>query len=428
MRIGYLHIGPVRHGVHRYGYLLAQEASQRQELEVIEVSVCLGEDKSKNHKLLIDVAQKLSEADVVHIQFSKFGKKLWGEGWSQLQNLQLFFRHCSAPVVITLHDVYYPPLKLTEIIHSAGKKLNRKALSLSQKQLTAERVRTQERPQSNANQGPKPQRSALVKGVNFARTIIKGILGPDALALRTIAYHTHKVIVCAEEEKRRICDRFQPQKLIVIPHFVETRTISKTTDEARKVLNLEGVKVITLLGFIYPPKGHQLLVEAMQDLPETTRVIFAGGPSSSSYETFVQGLRNTARAIGVEGRLRITGYLSEADMECYLKATDIAVCPFSRISASGSLSTWISVACPILASESPQIAELSQLEPEAIQTFSPYTASALAKAIKEQLNKPQEHAQSAIERLRQKLLIPTIVDQHVSIYRSVTNVNNGGHG
>ncbi|MEO1298119.1 MAG: glycosyltransferase family 4 protein [Cyanobacteria bacterium J06636_16] len=422
MRIGYLHIGPFRHGIHRYGYLLAQAASQREDLDVIEASVCLDEDKSKNHKLLIEAAQKLSKADIVHIQFSKFGKQLWGEGWSQLQHLRLFFKYCAAPVVVTLHDVYYPPSRLTGVIRSATAKLNRKVAKPSQKQLNTDGVSKQEKTQRNSNQVAKPKRSAVTKGFNFVRTIIKGVVGPDALALREIARRTHKVIVCTQEEQRRIRDRVQSPKLTIIPHFVETRTISTTTEEARKTLELEGVKVITLLGFIYPPKGHQLLVEAMPNLPEEVRVIFAGGPSSASYETFVQDLQDIAKTSGVDNRLRITGYLSEADMECYLKATDIAVCPFSRISASGSLSTWISVACPILASESPQIEELGQLEPEAIKTFSPYTSAALAEAIKDQLSQPQDDAQAAVKRLRQKLLIPTILNQHVTVYRRVTNL------
>ncbi|MGF1524209.1 MAG: glycosyltransferase family 4 protein [Leptolyngbyaceae cyanobacterium] len=422
MRIGYLHMGPSRHGVHRYGYLLAQAATQREDLDVIEASVCLSEDKFKNRKLLIEAAQELSKADIVHIQFSKFGKQLWGEGWSQLQHLRLFFKSCAAPVVVTLHDVYYPPANLVGVIRSATAKLHRKAAKPSQKQLDTERVSKQEKTQKNSNRVAKPQRSAIAKGFNFVRTVIKGVVGPDALALSEIARRTQKVIVCTQEEQKRIRDRVQSPKLAVIPHFVETRTISTTADEARKTLDLEGVKVITLLGFIYPPKGHQLLVEAMQDLPEEIRVIFAGGPSSSSYEPFVQELRDIAKSNGVDSRLRITGYLSETDMESYLKATDIAVCPFSRISASGSLSTWISVACPILASESPQIEELSQLEPEAIKTFSPYTPIALAKAIREQLSQPQSQAQSAVKRLREKLLIPTILNQHVSVYRRVANL------
>jgi len=60
-----------------------------------------------------------------------------------------------------------------------------------------------------------------------------------------------------------------------------------------------------------------------------------------------------AKTMGVEERQQAT-YLRRA--ERYLVATDLAICPFKNCSASGSLSTWISVVHPtILAFDLPQI-------------------------------------------------------------------------
>ncbi|MEM9007487.1 MAG: glycosyltransferase family 4 protein [Cyanobacteria bacterium P01_F01_bin.86] len=421
MKIGYLHIGPPRHGVHRYGYLLAREASQRHDLTVIEVSVCLEATQQKNRQLLMEAAQKLSEADIVHFQFTKFGDQLWGEGWLAWRHLRTFFEYCSSPIVVTLHDVYYQPYKLATVLSAVKARLRRNASSLPSPSAGLTGNPKTSKDDFTSNYGPQPQRSRLAKGLNFTRVIIKGILGPEAMALREIATRASQVIVCTEEESRRIRDRIHSRKLQVIPHFVETRSISTTSHQARKELNLEGVKVITLLGFIYPPKGHELLVEAMVNLPEEAMVIFAGGASSSPNEEFVQALQILAKDLGVDHRLRITGYLSEEAMEQYLVATDIAVCPFVRVSASGSLSTWISVACPVLASESPQIEELSHLEPGAVATFRPYTPVALAEAISKRVQEPQAPNRLAMERLRQKLLIPNILKQHTDLYRSVIN-------
>lgn len=421
MKIGYLHMGPPQHGVCRYGHLLAQAASQRPGLTVIEASVNFTADKEKNRELLIEAAQKLSEADVVHFQFSKFGQQLWGDGWAKLHYLRTFFRHCSSSVTVTLHDVYYPPYKLVNILNSLKKRGKSKISGSVKKQLNSNRVKQDQEIRGGTNQTANPKRSILQRGLSFTHTIVKGLFGADALSLRAIAKHTDKLIVCTGEESRRIQDRVDAQKLLTIPHFVEVRAEATTPDEARKELHLDGVKVITLLGFIYPPKGHQILIEAMPNLSEDTVVVFAGGPSSEANETFLQELCKLAKEKGVDHRLRVTGYLSEQEMELYLRATDVAVCPFSRISASGSLSTWISVPRPILASESPQVEELNTIEANAINTFRPYSSTALAEAIKKLLSESPGSQDLAIERLRSKLLMPAIFDRHMDAYMSIAN-------
>ena len=421
MKIGYLHMGPPEHGVCRYGYLLAQEASRRHNAEVIEAHVQLTHDKRQNRERLIKAAHKLSAADVVHFQFSKFGKQLWGDGWAKLDYLRTFFKHCQSPVVVTLHDVYYPPYKLSNIIRLFATRLTSKASRSTEQSSNSQTLQQAQAPQKSAAKRSNSKRSPLSKGLNFTKTIVKGLFGADALSLQAIIKHTDKIIVCTQEESRRIQDRVHPQKLQTIPHFVEVRVGSVTSKEARKDLDLEGFKVITLLGFIYPPKGHQILIEAMPNLSEDTMVVFAGGPSSEANEDFLQALHKLAKESKVDHRLRVTGYLSEQEMDCYLRATDIAVCPFSRISASGSLSTWISVPRPILASESPQVKELNSIEPGAISTFNPYSPAALAEAITALLSKSLDHNQQPVERLKNKLLMPTIFDRHTDVYLSVSN-------
>jgi glycosyltransferase involved in cell wall biosynthesis len=115
--------------------------------------------------------------------------------------------------------------------------------------------------------------------------------------------------------------------------------------------------------------------------------------------------------------LEITGYLSEEELEMYLMATDLAVCPFSRCSASGSLSTWISLGRTILASDLPQIAEYNKLEPGAIETFNPYTPNALAEAIREILPICSNSDNLSLAKLQKKLSISAIFERHLNDYR-----------
>ncbi len=146
-------------------------------------------------------------------------------------------------------------------------------------------------------------------------------------------------------------------------------------------------------------------------------VIFAGKASSGS-EGFLNELIERAKTIGVSDRLRVTGYLSEVELEKYLAVTDIAVCPFSQCSASGSLSTWISISHPrIVAYKIPQISEYNRLEPGAIRTFDSYDVDSLIQLLLEFLSDAGKCENSAINQLRLKLNIANVVDRHISSYR-----------
>lgn len=369
MRIGYLHIGPTQNGIRRYSELIASEA-RRQSMDVIEAEVAMTESRQRNRAMFIDAAQKLSSADVVHLQHFE---DYWGrKGRRQLYYFWLFMRHCPRPLVLTLHDTFL------ERQHFSWRNM-----------------------------------------ADYVSTMYR----PNVLALRWMLTHVQQVLVCTEEEARRLNEFFTGTKLIrsgkikVLPHFVEERQIAVTQDSARKRLGLEGVKTVTLLGYIFPRKGHRLMVEAIPKLPPDVKVIFAGGPPNKNCEWLLEKILTIAKATGVEDRLRITGYLSEEDLERYLLATDLAICPFQTCSASSSLSSWISVAHPkILAYDLPQIAEYNRLEPGAIHTFQSYTPDALAQAIQKLLATPDQSQNPAVERLRQKLAMPAIFDQHLRCY------------
>jgi len=97
------------------------------------------------------------------------------------------------------------------------------------------------------------------------------------------------------------------------------------------------------------------------------------------------------------------------------------LCPFAKMAASGSLSTWIALGRPILAAQLSQIEAYNQLEPGAIAIFTPYTATALAKAIDAQLQAADAllvHQDQALARLRQRLHIAQIFEAHLKVYRT----------
>lgn len=408
MRLGYLHVGPPEHGVCRYGRLLAAQARQRSELTVLEAQVTLTTDRQRNRELLTAAAQQLATAEVIHLQYSGSNNKpLWGGGWEQLRHLRQFRRLCRCPLVVTLHDVYDLPPSWKSVLKLVYRKLQPAAVTAA--------------PQTHQPQPPSPPESAPVatSSVTKAVRLLRFMSNPDALALRWLWRQVKLILVCSAEEARRLSAFVDnSDKIGVVPHFVEQRSLSISSSAARAALQLnQQQKIVTLLGFIHHRKGHQLLVEAIPELPPDVLVVFAGGHSPGNAE-FLQQLLAMAQQTGVGDRLRVTGYLSEAELEKYLVATDLAVCPFKSFSASGSLSTWISVARSILVSDLPQVEEYNHLEPAAIHTFVPYTPAALAAAIRQLLPSCQ-HQNPAVARLCQLLSLPVILDTHLNYYRSV---------
>jgi glycosyltransferase involved in cell wall biosynthesis len=368
MEVGFIHAGAPEHGVSRYGRLLASAAAQTADVRVRECEVRL--DGRSDQEQLLAAAEQLAAADLVHVQYNSQPKgSVWGPGWRQFRNLRLFGAAVRRPLVVTVHDVYSLKPAWPSALRRPGREVRRLAAN-----------------------------------------------GPQLAVRYWLQRRAARLLVCSEEERRHL------SRSRVVPHFVEARPLQGSRDEIRRALALADRRVVTLLGYIHERKGHRLLIEALKQLPDDVVAVFAGAPAPSS-NGIVEDLRALADSLGVATRLRITGYLPEQQLEQYLMATDVAVCPFRSLSASGSLSTWISTARPIVATALPQIAEYNAVAPGAIATFHPRSPEALARAVRTVLQDGGEAQSDALRRVRERLLLPAIAGRHVTIYREVANGN-----
>jgi glycosyltransferase involved in cell wall biosynthesis len=406
LTIGYLHLQPPgsadqEHGVTRYGRLLAGQVAQCPETIVQSVSVDLADNNADNNAdgnieadraNLRAAAASLRQADLVHIQYSKY---LWADpqgNWGA-DRLFAFLDSLTNPVVVTLHDVdanLYGPGQLWRGLVQQWQK------------------------QRRFSKG----RSLALRSTWLA--FRKSTLA-DSQTLQRLLQRSASALVCHQAEADRLRHLPGQRRIQVMPHFIEGRSIDdRPIGERQQGLGLSG-PVITLQGYLYPGKGHRILLDAVAQLaaeiPSAT-LVFAGGPSAGS-ESLQRSLETQAAELGLSDRLRITGYLDEATLIQYLQATDIAVCPFEKLSASGSIATWIALGKQPLASDLPQIRELNGLVAGAIETFSPYDATTLAAAIRQRLARhlaqPTRQATAVME-LRSRLSLAAIGDRHRQLY------------
>ena len=376
MRIAFVHIGPPKGGIRRYGQMLAAEARGRDDLTVTEVDINLTGQPTEDAPQIKRVASTLHGQSIVHIQYSK---KVWGGGRQHGHNLDVFFDACPAPVVATLHDVYFDERKLRPPTVSTGRD------------------------------------HVFARVIGACRRRIGMYLDRDRPVVRKLLTRAQMAFVASSEELRRLSTVVDTSPVRVVPHFVEQRTASISPLEARGQLDLGGKTVLTVLGFLVPRKGYRLVIEAMRHMPSDVYALFAGGPTDGG-EAYEQVLRRQIDQAGLAERIRITGFVDEPKLQLCLAATHVALCPFESLSASGSLATWISGGRPIVASALPQFEEFDSIEPGAVRIFKPHTVDALVRVVRDTLDHTTDAPDAAVCRLAEKLAMPRVMDMHLRHY------------
>jgi glycosyltransferase involved in cell wall biosynthesis len=352
LRVGYLHVGRARSGVRRYGRIVASEAAERPDLEVVQADA--GERDASLGELR-RAAFRLRDCDVVHVQWKLAD---WGPRVGGIPRLVALAESLRRPLVLTLHDVL--------------------------------------------------ERSGLRDRW----------LGPGAVGLRLLGRVADRLVVHSREDLRRLRGLVPLSRVEVVPHFVEVRAGLPDRDAARQALGVEGRRVITLLGYLTKRRGHRLVMDALAGLPPDVTALFVGAPIEGR-DHVGAALQAQARDLGLGDRVRFMGYVDEPTLEQVLAATDVGLCPFRDMSASGALATWISTGRPIVASDLPPIRELEALSPGSLRWFSPYEPEAFAAVLAEVLAGRPAIMDDRVVRLGDQLATPRIVDRYARIYREV---------
>ena len=299
-------------------------------------------------------ARRLGDCDVVHLQWKLAD---WDPRWGGIPRMELVLQSLRRPVVVTMHDV-------------------------------------------------------------FARDgLWQRWLSPPALGLHRLGHAASSLVVHSEEERRRLAGLVPAAKVEVVPHFVEVRGALPDRATARASLGVSDQRVITLLGYLTRRRGHGLVIDALRELPEDVIALFAGSVIEGR-EHVQRALQEHAVEAGVADRVRLLGYVPDERLDELLAATDVALCPFERMSASGALATWISAARPIVASDLLPFRELEAMQPGALHLFRPYEPGALASCVRTTLEQSSEAPDPAVAALASRLATPRIVDRYIGLYRA----------
>lgn len=136
---------------------------------------------------------------------------------------------------------------------------------------------------------------------------------------------------------------------------------------------------VGMLGFLYPGKGHDRVLDALADVPFPVDVL-ALGRASDGHEDLVEQLDRAARRAG--HTFRATGFLDDAALTRAAQQVTVPVVAPAHVSASGSVGRWISAGRRPLVMPHPFFEELAARAPWAL-TLTDDLPGALRRALKD---------------------------------------------
>ena len=170
------------------------------------------------------------------------------------------------------------------------------------------------------------------------------------------------------------------ERLVVMPNGVDRSRFHTGVDggPVRRGLGWEGRFVVGFVGWVRPWHGVDRLIRAaarlQERIPELAVLIVGDGPA-------VPELRETARALGLEDRVRITGPVARGAVPDHLAAMDVVVQPDATDYASPiKLFEYLAMGKPVVAPRKPNITEVVGEGRDAV-LFDPGSEESLAGAL-----------------------------------------------
>jgi glycosyltransferase involved in cell wall biosynthesis len=169
--------------------------------------------------------------------------------------------------------------------------------------------------------------------------------------LDKLIFTVSDLMIVHTRESREIMEKIygvSESKLRVIPHgsFEKPNFLNK--EECKRKLGLQNKTVITILGFVTPKKGHDLVIPLLPQLGQNVQLVIAGGPQTTNDVDYLERLKKIAVQYDCSDKITFTGFLQ--DLTCVINATDIAILPYRTVTDSGVLHLLIAHRVPTIAS------------------------------------------------------------------------------
>jgi glycosyltransferase involved in cell wall biosynthesis len=208
--------------------------------------------------------------------------------------------------------------------------------------------------------------------------------GPNRVewwVLTAVLLLSGRVVLHTDHERSQLSAVPGARRAEVVPHFVLARDHLPERGAAREEFGVAPeATVLAMIGWMNPRKNYELAIDALTRLPSSFVLWLVGG-AGLGLDWYLQQLQARIAEQGLEGRIVITGALPEPDLERRLAALDIGLCPYQRISASGSVSTLLGARRQVIVTDVEFARELKELAPAAVETLPTLYPDVLAHTI-----------------------------------------------
>lgn len=196
--------------------------------------------------------------------------------------------------------------------------------------------------------------AAVMLGEHFKKPVVITARGTDinlipqySLPRRMVLWAARKaakaITVCNALKEEMVALGADPAKILPLRNGVDLG-LFQPVDRARMRQKL-GMQRFTLLsvGLLEPRKGHELIIQAMPDMPDVDLFIAGSGPDR-------QKLENLARSLGVAQSVRFLGPRPQQELREYYGAADALVLASSREGWANVLLESMACGTPVVAS------------------------------------------------------------------------------
>ncbi len=160
---------------------------------------------------------------------------------------------------------------------------------------------------------------------------------------RAVYRRAQRVVVLSRAFGDLVVDRYgvSPERVRVLPPGVDLLRFTPDRVGARSRLGLPvDAQVVFTARRLVPRMGLDVLLSAWSALPSTAQLVIAGeGPSRPSLEA-------QAHTLGLGGRIRFAGRVTEAELVDHYRAADVSVLPSTSLEGFG-LAVLESLACGV---------------------------------------------------------------------------------
>lgn len=203
--------------------------------------------------------------------------------------------------------------------------------------------------------------------------------------IRWAARRAAKSITVCEALRQSMIDLgIDGERIVTLRNGVDLERFCPVDRAAqRQALGLDGFTLLSV-GYLIPRKAHDLIIEALHNLPDVKLLIAGDGPERANLE-------NLSRRIGVADRVTFLGALPQTELRNYYGAADALVLASSREGWANVLLEAMACGTPVVASNvwgTPEVVAA----PEAGVLMDERTAEGVARGVERLRAYYPEHA------------------------------------